>query len=177
MKLFMILMASLALAGCESIPNNPYYGPLDKEGGYSSMRRSIETWAVRYTGDSKMTGTTVRDLTMLRCADIAKNSGYSWFTISEKVNESGHISQGTSFKGVPTTQTSSSWSGGQDKLTGSQSVDTKFISQYRYEIDCSQEKPSLGDVYNAAEVAAELRTKYNIPDPVTGAVLGTAGNS
>lgn len=176
MKFFMILTASLALAGCESIPNNPYYGPLGKDGGYSSMRRSIETWSVRYTGDTKMTGSTVRDLVLLRCSEISKEAGKSWFSILEKVNESGHITEGTSFSGPQTAQISSGWSGGVDNLTGSRTVDAKFISQYRFEIKCSQEKPSLEDVYNATETASELRTKYNIPEPVAGAVVGTAGN-
>lgn len=172
MKPLTILIAALAMVGCESIPDNPYYGPLEKDGGYSSLRRSIETWAVRYTGDPKMTGSTVRDLALLRSAEIAENSGYRWFTITETVNESGHVTMSTSFQGPQTAQVSSSWSGGVDKLTGSQSVDAKFISQYRYEIECSQEEPSLGDFYNAADTAAHLREKYNLAEPVAGAALG-----
>jgi hypothetical protein len=131
----------------------------------------MEGWAVRYTGDPTMTGSTVRDLALLRCAEIAEDFGYSWFTITDETNESGHVTESTSFRGPQTVQVSSSWSGGVDKLTGSQSVDAKFISQYRYEIECSEEEPPPGDTYHAAQTAAHLREKYNLPEPATGAAL------
>ena len=133
------------------------------------MRRGFDTWAVRYTGDQYTAGSTVRDLALLTCADITIEAGYRWFVISEEINESGHDIKDTTFSGVPTAQVSSGWSGGVDKLTGTQTVNTRFFSQYRYEIQCFDEEPSEGEVFDAVLVNDHIRTKYGIDSE------GTAG--
>ena len=164
MKLSVCLASMIvgSLAGCSTIPTDVYYGPLGPDGGYSALRRGFETWAVRFTGNQYMTGSNVRDLTLLACADITIESGYLWFVIIEEVNESGHDIRETSFSGVPTAQRSSSWSGGIDTLTGSRTTHTRFFSQYRYEIQCYHEEPAEGEAFDAIEMADQVRTEYGI---------------
>ncbi|RKX35854.1 MAG: hypothetical protein DRP71_02255 [Verrucomicrobia bacterium] len=166
MKVISVLTVAAFLTACSTVPTDVHYGEVGAvagiDGGYSELRRGIDTWAIRYTGDRKMTGSTVRDLTLLRSAEVAQKAAFQWFVVTEKVDESGHNLQGTSFSGVQTTQTSSSWAGGQDTLTGSRTVDTRFICQYRYEIKCYREDPGDPEALDVAVVETELRTKYGI---------------
>ena len=133
------------------------------------MKAGTDEWSVRYTGDPHMTGSTVRDLTLLACADLATAAGYNWFVITEKVDESGSITEGTSFSGPATTQTSSGYSGGVDKLSGTMSSQTRFISQFRYEIRCFQEKPDIPGALESGPIRKELLEKYSLSGPGGGA--------
>jgi hypothetical protein len=163
-KLLVLLATIIAgfLVGCTTIPSDVYFGPLGTDGGYSAMRRGHETWAVRYTGNQYMTGSNVRDLTLLTCAEIAIEAGYLWFVITKEINESGHVVRETTLGGVATAQRSSGWSGGVDTLTGSRTTHTKFISQYRYEIQCYHEEPAEGEAFDAIQVADYIRAEYGI---------------
>ncbi|MEZ5278303.1 MAG: hypothetical protein R3F07_18120 [Opitutaceae bacterium] len=162
MKVTLISVLALGLAGCATVPSDVYYGPLVDDVGYSALNTGPNEWSVRYTGDTHMTGSTVRDLTLLACADLAAGSGCGWFVVNEKVDESGSILHGTSFSGPAREQTSTGYSGGVDKLSGTMSSETSFISQYRYEIRCYREQPADPGAFESARVASELRAKYGI---------------
>jgi len=171
MKTAFVLISLGLLAGCTSVPTDIQYGPaghvMGFDSGYSELRRGIETWAVRYTGDQYMTGSTVRDLTLLRSAEVTMKAGFSWFVITDKINESGHDLRDTSVSGNHSAQISSGQSSGSTKAnpgdkTTTRTANTRFISQYRYEIKCFREAPDIPAVLEAKAVAAELRAKYGI---------------
>ena len=181
MKTALVLMSIGFLAACNSIPTDVHYGPVGAvagiDGGYSELRRGIDTWAVRYTGDQYMTGTTVRDLTLLRCAEIAKKAGFQWFVITDKINESGHDLRDTTVNANPVQYTDRSSSGassgqmaaktstaGPGEATPTRMSNTRFISQYRYEIKCFREDPGDAEALDAAVVESELRAKYGISE-------------
>jgi len=176
MRTALVLTALGFLAACTSVPTNVQYGPVGTvagvDGGYSELRRGIDTWAVRSTGDQYMAGSTVRDLTLLRSAEIAKKASFQWFVITDKINESGHDLRDTTVSGdgkgqVSSGQMSAKTSGGvvdPGESTPTRTSNTKFISQYRYEIKCFREDPGDPEALDAAVVESELRTKYGLSE-------------
>ncbi|MEZ5276544.1 MAG: hypothetical protein R3F07_09210 [Opitutaceae bacterium] len=160
-NLFVLLIS--ALAGCSAIPDKVPYHPLDPEGGYSALHVGKDTWQVRFTGNQYLAGSTVRELAFLTCADLAEEAGYDWFIVTEEINESAHILEGTTFSGVARPQVSSGWSGGVDGLTGSQTTQDRFIPQFFFEIRCFHAKPDVANSHEAKAVLESLREKYAIP--------------
>jgi hypothetical protein len=169
MKAIPFLVISGLFAACSSVPTDVHYGPVGAvagvDGGYSSLRRTIDTWAVRYTGDQYMAGSTVRDLALLRSAEIAQNASFQWFVVTEKINESGHNLKGTTFSDVSTVQYETATRTKINAASGEvRTSDTKFIPQYRYEIKCFREDPGDPEALDATVVQSELRQKYGIPE-------------
>jgi hypothetical protein len=119
-----------------------------------------------------MTGTTVRDLTLLRSAEIAKKASFQWFMVTDKINESGHDLRDTTVSGsakgqVSSGQMAAKTAGGvvdPGETTPTRTANTRFISQYRYEIKCFREDPGDPEALDAAVVESELRTKYGLSE-------------
>lgn len=163
MRTGLVLLSIFVLGACTTVPQDVAYGPYGPQGGYSELMRTDRTFAVRYTGHARMAGSTVRDLALLRCAEVTLASGNSWFVIEEEVNESGHDLLNTTMSGVRQTQVRDQSNRTVTRTESSaQFSETEFISQYLYEIRCFREKPELSAAKDAAAVVADMKTKYGL---------------
>jgi hypothetical protein len=84
-RLVIAPLIALSLAACETTANAPYApatGP--QAAGFSEIRLEQDRYRVTYRGSAKLDQAKVEDLALLRAADLALASGYSWFRIVDR---------------------------------------------------------------------------------------------
>lgn len=85
MKVLFAAAALLTLAACAA-PDPDYYQPADSPGdyGYSEVRLEEDRYRVSFTGDGSMSEESVRELALLRAAELTREEDYDWFRIVEE---------------------------------------------------------------------------------------------
>src|SRR5690606_5564348 len=88
MKQLCIAGALLSLVACAA-SNPDYYRAAERPGdyGYSEVRLDDDHYRVSFTGDSTMSEESVRELALLRAAELTRNESYDWFRIVEEETE------------------------------------------------------------------------------------------
>ena len=143
------------------------YQESSRDGGYEHDRLEEDLFAVRFYGNSFTKESRVKDFCMLRCAEITLEYKFKYFTIERSRNEgttnvvdNGYISETTE---VITTKHN------KEHLETVTVSKPDIHSSYRpgrsYLIRCFDATPTnghYGKVYNAAIIARNLRTKYEI---------------
>ena len=81
-KIMPAALAALLLGACASTTNQ-FYEPADSPGeyGYSEVQIDDNRYRVSFTGDASTTDEAVRDLALMRAAELTEREGYDWFRV------------------------------------------------------------------------------------------------
>mgnify|MGYP001820719847 FL=1 len=155
MKTLIPLLSLLLLAGCAT----PYQSG-GFRGGYKELQLDEHVFRVTFRGNAFVSADRVRDYTLLRSAELARERGYRWFAI---VDQDAHETTGTVYTPA-TTYTTASVSG--NNLYGTSTTYGGMTSSYSKPsssntIVCYVEKPE-GFSYNVANVIESLRSAYKM---------------
>lgn len=155
---------ALILAGCAT----PYQ-PAGANGGYSHQRLSNDRFVVTFEAPQVGFGEQrLRDLCLLRCAEVAKEHKFSHFTIEG--NDHQISSEPIHTSGMSTTQgTSEVKADGKVKYEetthSSTNIHTVQRTTISYEIRCYEEPPTSGNVgriYDAQATIEDMRYKHGL---------------
>lgn len=144
----------------------------NREGGYSTVRRSDDSYSVTYQGTEYSQRQQVYDYTLLRSAELTLECGYSYFTVlsdDDRSRNTYRYSPGmpasreteyrTSPLGTPYTYTAYS------PATTGQSIPIK-IPAYTFTIKMYNEsnapRPPSGHAREAAPLISQLKAKYGL---------------
>ena len=167
MRIVLVLLLCIGLVGCAT-----GYARRGWTGGYSDMKMQEDIFRVAFSGNAYVGMGRVEDYTLLRSAEVALENGYKYFII---IDEKSATSTG-SYTTPVTAQTSGTGSayGGSGYAHGSYSGTTTYSGGQTYTfskpsarntIKCFKEKPELPTmVYDAEQVARNLKNAYNIKD-------------
>lgn len=80
--------ALLSLVACAA-SGPDYYRAAERPGdyGYSEVRLDDDHYRVSFTGDTSMSEESVRELALLRAAELTRQERYDWFRIVEEESE------------------------------------------------------------------------------------------
>ncbi|MCW8196747.1 hypothetical protein F6455_18295 [Proteobacteria bacterium 005FR1] len=161
-----ILLAMILLSACAT---QPLYSPAEdpESTGYWETRLSDNRYRVSFIGYANTPGEEVKNLALLRAAELTLDAGYDWFEIVERETREGirrgeprvSIGVGTGCAPFGCRIINSRW------YTGVNVDSLYYGDRYRtsMEIRMGSGKPEDPNrVYDAAEVAAYLQD--NLPD-------------
>jgi hypothetical protein len=161
MKTTAILAAVLFLSACAT----PYQDiSTDVRGGFYTERISENHFAVSFSGNGFTAPRRARDLCILRAAELTLEYNYSFFTIDGQRNLS-RVSQIDMGSTTTTNGFVSPYGGFSATSTTSDTQIPVFKPGTRLFITCYDSIPSdphLGRIFDARQVAADLRAKYGI---------------
>src|SRR5690606_21112016 len=82
MKRAIITAAVLSLAACAS-PGNEFYRPADSPAtfGYSEVRLDDDRYRVSFTGNGAVGEDAVKELALMRAADLTRMESHDWFRL------------------------------------------------------------------------------------------------
>lgn len=170
MKWLPVVLISLGLGACASA--GPTYTSADRSGdyGYSETQLAEDRYRVSFQGGSTTSSDAVKNMVLLRAAELAMSQDYDWFRL---------LSQDTEKKTRSTPQTVSTFGGGQrvyrdcgllgctttvtPDYTGVGVITTRESDRYRSTIDIVLGKGEVEqstDVYNARELYSNLAETY-----------------
>jgi hypothetical protein len=172
---YLLFLAVVFLSSCASAPTA--YAPIGPNGGYYDFRVSEDIFVVRFSGNASSPLEYVRDLCLLRCAEVAVKNGYRYFIMLSS-EQSENIRQIYMPSSVHAHIDSTSSSPGETKETHYDSYKgvsagrsiSRINPKEEHVIKCLKERPS-GEFFDAKIIITSLRGLYNIPDPALGAVL------
>ena len=86
-RILLSVASALALGACATTPT--VYGPAatPTAAGYSEMRIQSDRYRVTFRGGSGAGPARVRDMALLRAADVTLREGYDWFRIEDRYGE------------------------------------------------------------------------------------------
>jgi len=87
MRLVVIACAAVCLTACATPTAYGPAGPSPYASGFSDSRIEANRYRVTYRGGSDAPPALVRDLALLRAADLTRESGYDWFQIVGRYGE------------------------------------------------------------------------------------------
>ena len=174
MKLHVLLIAAMALAGCATT-----YQPQGATGGFSEAQLDENVFQVTFKGNGYTDRDRANDFALLRSAEIALEKGYKYFIIVD----AQQYSKNSSFT-TPTTATtninanthgSAYGSGNSVNYSGNTygTATTTYSGGQTFHISkpratntivCFKEKPE-GFSYNAEFLAKSLKEKYGLNNP------------
>ena len=142
------------------------YKPTGFTGGFSDIMLDENIFKVSFKGNAYTSQERATDFTLLRCAELALEHGYSYFII---VDSSEYSVEG-SYTTPTTSTTDASVSSYGNTAYGSATTTTYGGQTYHYSksrttntIICFSEKPDLdGLIYNASFIRKSISEKYNI---------------
>ncbi|AKH68763.1 hypothetical protein IMCC21906_01084 [Spongiibacter sp. IMCC21906] len=156
MKIVFIALTIL-VAGCSSS-----YKPMSASGGYAEQKINDNTWQVSYEGRSSSDAVEIKDYAVLRAAELCIEQGYSKFTLTS-INDTSRVKT-YSYKPFSGSANTLDSCAGTNGVTPSQNQITRryVIPAARLTVNCS-DNGSKAEVANST--AAQLRQKYNLPEP------------
>jgi hypothetical protein len=137
-RAIIILLLLFALTSCLSCATE--YKSLGRTGGYGETKIDENTWKVYFSVNRSTSEERASDYLLLRCAELAKENGFSYFQVSDsESNPSRTISKN-----------------GNDIETIEKP--TKSCTIY-----CFKDMPKTGTVYKANFIFKSIKDKYNLP--------------
>ncbi|WP_370089183.1 hypothetical protein [Ekhidna sp.] len=130
----LITIGMLAIASCAT----PYKGN-NLLGGYSSTRLSENEFIVRFSGNGFTSSERSTDFALLRCAEVAQENGFPFFSIIDSDENESYSIEGNS-----------------------SSIRTITKPSNRTHIVCFGEKPSQIQSYESAYIIISIKDKYNL---------------
>jgi hypothetical protein len=165
-------------SGCTTAPS---YLPYDREKmvGFLSEKKTEDSYFVTFKGNEGSSASQVRDLTLLRCAEIAKENSAPFFIIEKELDVSAAkkpSQESSNSSNTPTTLSGNTGafvrgtaasSDASDETSGDrfapETSETKTPPAYSILIKLLKTKLSTSDkIYTSEEVIAELRAKYKL---------------
>lgn len=162
-RILMLALVGLVLIGCAT----PYQSQ-GFTGGFSETRLDENVFQVSFRGNAYTSSERAADFTLLRSAELAIETGYSYFIIvdAERYSQTGAYTTPT------TSHTTGSVYGSGNYAYGSATTTTTGGQTYFYSkprstntIVLFRERPEIdGLVYDAEFVARSIREKHGIVD-------------
>ena len=165
---FCILL--LLLPSCTT-PPTPYQ-PISRDGGYTQVRTSPNTYTVNFTGNAETPYPRAYDFALLRACEIGQQLGFSWLVIEGQTdNSSRQVLQG------PTSSQTIGTAVGPYGTTfiGTTTTFPNQTTEFRpgvglslsYYTDQPTGKFLPNSIFNIADTLASLRAKYNLSANLT----------
>jgi hypothetical protein len=157
-----LLVSVLFMAGCAT-----GYHAQGFAGGFSETQLDENVFQVTFRGNGYTSGERAADFTLLRSAEVAREHGYGYFIIVEKVDRTGYGAYTT----PATSETTASATSYGNTTYGSATTTTYGGHTYLTRkpgladtIVCFKDRPKdvKGLVYNADSVYRSLTQKYGI---------------
>lgn len=148
------LFAASALAACATASS--YRQRQDGDVGWRQIKLQENVWRVDYEGGPDMDLSVAKDLALLRAAELALESGAPYFVVEESDTETRTRVWGS----AAVRMHRHSWFPGD--------VDSSVEPFATYTVRLLRDRGEAGSaplVYAAEEVAANLRTRYNLASP------------
>ncbi|MBX3735093.1 MAG: hypothetical protein KF715_00260 [Candidatus Didemnitutus sp.] len=174
------LLLALVLAGCQQ---HPLYQPrvAADEPGYESWQESATVYFVRFTGEPGMRAAQVRDLALLRAAELARAGGVAEFAVvSERAwtrptfrrgNQAPPESPLASQPVIDYSRDQQEQRERSRSLIGDGPpvrIDIPFVElKLNAQVDATLRAQRPDAVYAVAELLRELPVKYGLPLPET----------
>ena len=156
-KTILVLLLTISVA-CA-----PKYGKAGWRGGYSETPLQGDTYRVAYVGGSEKF---VEKGLHLRCAEIAKEKGFEWFSVIQSSTKNDPVVFSSPGYTI-ITPTGQNTDGGNTEFGSSENYQRHEVSEIRAEIDeykatavirLLNTKPSDGEVFHAETVYQELKS-------------------
>jgi hypothetical protein len=163
MRQIIVLLSLLALGGCAT-----GYQPQGFTGGFSETRFDTNVWRVVFNGNARTSNERAADFTLLRCAEIALDHGFSHFVVvdSEKSMTTGSYTTPT--QSYTHGNATAYRHGNAVTAHGSSTTTTHGGQTYHYQkpsrsitMVALSERPE-GFSYNARMIRDQLMLKYGI---------------
>lgn len=162
MKPLLALAAVLSLAACTTpTVYAPATGP--KASGFSEYRLENDRWRVTYRGGSGAPAMQVADLALLRAGELAIQTGYDWFRVVDRFDETRGGGGGGPRTSLSVGGGSSNYGWGRSSGVGL-GIGTSFdlsggpqISRTIEVVMGKGPKPVSVDVYDARAVVREIQ--------------------
>ena len=164
---FILLAIAITLTGCATD-----YQPKGFTGnGYSTTQLSEKTFVVNFKGNSATSEERVNDFTLLRSSEIAIKHGYTYFRVLDNKRDEqkskhtdGSMSQDTDIHSM--NHGDDMFAHGHTSIQQDRDFDSHTYElvevTYSKTIECLENKPKTGRVYNAQIIAKSIRAKYDI---------------
>jgi len=159
----LLVVSAVWLSGCGT--------PYQREGltgGFNDYKLQQDVYRITFRGNALIDLETVQDYTLLRAAELTSENGYRYFIVLEGGSRLKHHTV-TTPASATTYGTFSPYGGHYHGYTQFHGGQTYHFEKPRVNlvIRCLKEKPkeSAQLVYNAAEVAFGVRTRYGIKQP------------
>jgi hypothetical protein len=159
-RLFIIYFAVILMQGCATT-----YRSSGLMGGYRDVQLDENVFKVTFHGNGYTSFERAADFTLMRCAELALNNGYSFFVI---IDADSYTSNSTYTTPTQSTTTGSAVKIG-DYVIGSAQTTTTGGQTYNISkpsttntIICFKEKPTSGFSYNAHFIFKAISDKYRL---------------
>jgi hypothetical protein len=159
-KLIIFLFIVILIQGCATT-----YRSSGLMGGYKEVRLDENVFKVTFKGNRYTSFERAADFTLMRCAELTSNNGYSFFVI---IDADSYSSNSTYTTPTTTNTTGSAVKIGDYVIGSAQSTtyggQTYNISKPRRTntIVCFKEKPTSGFSYNAQFIFKAISQKYGL---------------
>ncbi|MCJ7483112.1 MAG: hypothetical protein MUO31_09120 [Thermodesulfovibrionales bacterium] len=159
-RLVIILFTVILIQGCATT-----YRSSGLMGGYKDVQLDENVFKITFHGNGYTSFERAADFTLMRCAELALNNGYSFFAI---IDADSYTSNSTYTTPITTNTTGSAVKIGdyvigsaQSITTGGQTYHTSKPSRTNT-IICFKEKPTSGFSYNAKFIFKAISQKYKL---------------
>ncbi|MEX0901679.1 MAG: hypothetical protein WDZ76_02950 [Pseudohongiellaceae bacterium] len=170
MKISILFIPALILSACAASPE--FYRPAEGPGalGYSEVRLTEDRYRVSFVGDNTTTSTAVKDLALLRAAELTLMENRDWFQIvteesaqasrntpqtTRQIEEGRQVIRDCGPLGCTTTVAPS--------YSGVQVITTRDADRYATTVEIVMGEGEVQNpttVYNAAELYDNLEDMY-----------------
>jgi hypothetical protein len=158
--LLIILFTAVLIQGCATT-----YRSSGLMGGYKDVQLDENVFKVTFNGNGYTSFERAADFTLMRCAELALNNGYSFFVIID----ADSYSSNSTYTTPTTTNTTGSAVKIGDYVVGSAQSTTYGGQTYHISkpsrtntIICFKEKPTEGFSYNAQFIFKAISQKYGL---------------
>jgi len=159
-RLVIIIFTVILIQGCATT-----YRSSGLMGGYKDVQLDENVFKITFHGNGYTSFERAADFTLMRCAELALNNGYSFFAI---IDADSYTSNSTYTTPITTNTTGSAVKIGdyvigsaQSITTGGQTYHTSKPSRTNT-IICFKEKPTSGFSYNAKFIFKAISQKYKL---------------
>ena len=83
-----VLIGAAAMAVLAACATSTPYGPMDGRYGYSEQRIETDRYRVVFSGNSSTPRETVETFLLYRAAELTRDNGYDYFTVTEQDTDS-----------------------------------------------------------------------------------------
>ena len=173
-RILLAFVGALALAGCAT----PYHKiGTDISGRHSFRRLAVNVFVVTFMANGFTPPKQAADFAMLRAAEVALEHRFRYFTIVGDFDRSGTDSAQFTMPGYTTGTVTNCGGFATFSATTTPATTTQipiFKPGSDLAIHCYDHSPSghTGKVYDAALVAAQLRSRYKLNGSQGGSVAG-----
>lgn len=166
---FSFLFIAIFLSGCAS--SSPYAHYKKNRGGFVESRIGQDAFSLSYAGNGVTPAQQAKDFLLLRCGELTKMAGCSFFVITRVQDRSENATAFISSPGYANgyaTNMGGFTAVNMSYTPGMIAAVPFFYPYYNYHVQCfvRQPKESASEVYDAEYVISVLRARYKLHKPM-----------